>query len=370
MNKKFIQSSLLKWFKRHQRPLPWRKKYEPYHVWISEIMLQQTQVKTVLPYFERWILALPDIRSVARAKEDKILKLWEGLGYYSRARNLQKAARMIVKKFVGKFPRKYEDILSLPGIGRYTAAAITSIAFNQNYPVVDGNVIRMVARLFNDKRNTRLPSVVADYWKRAGDFLPKGRARDFNQAMMELGALVCTPNNPDCDICPLQKECLGYKKGTMLSLPNRGKKTKIKIIDVVLAVIRKGDKVFIQKRPPTGLMAGLWEFPGGKIQQGETPQSALRREIMEEMGITIKNLRPIMKIRHAYTRFKVNLHCFLAEMDKGKIHLSFAQKGEWVRLQDLRKYPFPAADVRLILELPKLSWTFFGPENFDITLIT
>ncbi len=348
LNKKFVQSQLLKWFKRHQRPLPWRKEYASYHVWISEIMLQQTQVVTVLPYFARWIKALPDIRSVARAKEDKILKLWEGLGYYSRARNLQKAAKVIVEKFGGKFPEKYEDILSLPGIGKYTAAAIASIAFNQNYPVVDGNVIRVVARLFNDKRNTRLPDVVANYWDRAGELLPKNHARDFNQAMMELGALVCTPKNPDCDICPLQKECLAYRRGTMLNLPNRGEKTKIETIEVVLAVIRKGEKVFIQKRPATGLMAGLWEFPGGKIQQGETPASALRREIMEEMGITIKNLRPIMKIRHAYTRFRVNLHCFWAEMDKGKIRLAFAQKGEWVKFKNLKKYPFPAADVRLI----------------------
>lgn len=348
MNKKFTQSSLLKWFKAHQRPLPWRKKYEPYHVWISEIMLQQTQVVTVLPYFKEWIKALPDIQSVARAKEDKILKLWEGLGYYSRARNLQKTAKVIVEKFGGKFPKKYEDILSLPGIGKYTAAAIASIAFNQNYPVVDGNVIRVVARLANDRGNTRSQDVLKRMWKRVGELLLHGHARDFNQAMMELGALVCTPKNPDCDICPLQKECLGYKKGTMLSLPNRGEKTKIETIEVVLAVIRKGDRVFIQKRPATGLMAGLWEFPGGKIQHGETPVKALKREIKEEMGITIKNLRPIMKIRHAYTRFKVNLYCFWAEMDKGKIRLSFAQKGEWVRLQDLKKYPFPAADIRLI----------------------
>ena len=351
MNTKFIQQSLLKWFKAHQRALPWRKKYEPYHVWISEIMLQQTQVVTVLPYFDRWIKKLPTIQSVAEAKEDTILKLWEGLGYYSRARNLQKAAKMIVEKFDGKFPEKYEDILSLPGIGKYTAGAITSIAFNQNYPVVDGNVIRVISRLKAFKGNTRLPVNIQKMWKWAGDLLAKGEARDFNQAMMELGALICTPKNPKCDQCPVQKFCSGFSSGIQEELPNRGEKKKTESIKVSIAVIQKNGKFFVQKRPSSGLMGGLWEFPGGKVEKKETSKQALIREIKEELGITLKGIKKITEIKHAYTRFKVDLHCYSAEIKEGTISLKSAQEGKWVTLADLKKLPFPAANVRLIDQL-------------------
>lgn len=350
---RFIQQGLLKWFKTNQRPLPWREKYSPYEVWISEIMLQQTQVKTVLPYFDRWMKALPTIQSVAEAKEDCVLKLWEGLGYYSRVRNIQKAARIIIEKFGGEFPSDYDDILALPGVGKYTAAAIASIAFNQNLPVVDGNVIRVLSRLLLYKKNTRLPEADKQMWEWMKSILPDGKARAFNQAMMEFGALQCTPAGPACESCPFNSRCQAYIKGMVGQLPDRGAKKESKNIKVALAVIKRGDRIFIQKRPPVGLMAGLWEFPGGKIEKGESAVDAIHREIREEVGISIKNVKVIKRIKHAYTSFKVDLHCFEAEHEGGKVSLNFASDGKWVKLSELKEYPFPAADVQLITDLLK-----------------
>jgi len=347
----FVQKGLLEWFGKNQRALPWRKAYEPYQVWISEIMLQQTQVKTVIPYFDRWMKEFPNIKSVAEAKEDKILKLWEGLGYYSRARNIQKAAKLIVDKHGGKFPSDYDDILALPGVGKYTAGAIASIAFNQDRPLVDGNVIRVLSRLFFYTQNTRLPEAEKQIWQWAKEILPKGKARDFNQALMEFGALRCTPSATDCGACPLKSRCKAYERDMVDQIPDRGPKKESKNIKVAIAVIRKGDKVFIQKRPSIGLMAGLWEFPGGKVEKGESALKALHREVKEEVGISIKNVKRIKKIKHAYTSFKVDLHCFEAEHEAGKIELKSASDGRWVRLSDLEKYPFPAANIQLIGDL-------------------
>ncbi|MBN2096245.1 A/G-specific adenine glycosylase [Candidatus Peregrinibacteria bacterium] len=345
-----IQKKLISWFQKNQRDLPWRKTYEPYAVWISEIMLQQTQVTTVLPYFKRWMGKLPTIQSVTEAKEDVILKLWEGLGYYSRARNLQKSARIITEQFNGHFPDQYDDILKLPGIGKYTAGAIASIAFNKPYPIVDGNVIRVLARLLNFKKNTRLPENVKKCWQRSEQLVSRTDARNLNQGMMELGAIICKPQNPDCFNCPLRKNCKAYEKKTMNLIPNRGEKLKKIPIKVAIAVIKKNGKIFIQKRPHKALMAGLWEFPGGKVETG-SPLKAVHREVNEELGITIKNVKKIRQIKHGYTKFSVDLHCYSADFDKGKIKLNSAIDGKWVKPEQLKKYPFPAANVRLIADL-------------------
>jgi len=345
---KQIQTSLLDWFKHNQRPLPWREYYEPYHVWVSEIMLQQTQVKTALPYFDRWIKTLPTIKAVAEAPEDQILKLWEGLGYYSRARNLQKAAKHIVKNHGGEFPSDHEAILALPGVGRYTAGAICSIAFNQEQPLVDGNVIRVLSRLFFYTKNTRLPAAEKQMWAWAKEILPQGQARYFNQAMMELGALVCSPKSPDCEVCPLNKVCKAREKARVDDIPDRGPKKELKRMKVAVGVIKKAGKVFIQKRPAKGLMAGLWEFPGGKVEKGETNQQALKREVAEEVGIQIKNIKLLKNIKHAYTSFKIDLHCYTADYASGKVVLGTADEGKWVSVEALSDYPFPAANVQLI----------------------
>jgi len=348
---KEVQDKLLVWFEKNQRPLPWREKYEPYQVWISEIMLQQTQVKTVLPYFDRWMKALPTIQSVAEAKEDQVLKLWEGLGYYSRARNIQKAAKQIMEQHGGEFPHVYDDILALPGVGKYTAGAISSIAFNQDRSIVDGNVVRVLSRLFLYTKNTRTPEAEKKMWQWAKEVLPIGKARYFNQAMMEFGALTCTPSGPDCSVCPLNSVCQAHKKGMVDKIPDRGPAKVSKNIKVAIAVIKKDGKVFIQKRPAKGLMGGLWEFPGGKVEKGESAGSALHRELVEETGLKVKNVRIIKRIKHAYTSFKVDLHCFEADYDSGKVRLEAATAGKWVKVSDLKEYPFPAANVELIASL-------------------
>lgn len=347
----FIQEKLLSWFEENKRPLPWREHYKPYEVWVSEIMLQQTQVKTVLPYFDRWMTAFPTIKSLAEAPEEKILKLWEGLGYYSRVRNLQKAAKQIVEKHGGVFPSDYDDILALPGVGKYTAGAITSIAFNQDRPLVDGNVIRVLSRLFLYTQNTRLPAAEKKMWEWAKEILPEGKARYFNQAMMEFGALQCTPKSPACTLCPLSPVCKANQEDLVDRIPDRGPKKELTRLTVVVAIIQKDSKIFIQKRPDKGLMGGLWEFPGGKVEAGEMKQEALEREIREELGIEIENIQFLKNLKHAYTSFKIDLHCFSADYLSGEVELKAATEGKWIDISELRDYPFPAANVKLIAEL-------------------
>lgn len=346
MKKSPLADALLDWFRSHQRPLPWRKHYEPYQVWISEIMLQQTQVSTALPYFRRFIRELPTVQDLANVPEDRLLKLWEGLGYYSRALNLKRAAQKLVRENNGVLFDRYEDLLRLPGIGRYTAGAIMSIAYEKDYPVVDGNVVRVLARLSNNKKNVK---EVGDlFWNQAQKLLPTGEARDFNQALMEFGALQCTPKSPACGTCPLQKFCKAYAHGTQNELPNKGASRSKTPISVVVGVIHKKGKVFIQKRRNSGLMAGLWEFPGGKIEVQERPTAALHREIKEELGLTVADVRSFMKLKHTYTSYQVDLQCFLAEYNSGRIRLNAATEGRWVAIKDLKKFAFPAANGKII----------------------
>ncbi|EKD93459.1 MAG: hypothetical protein ACD_28C00145G0004 [uncultured bacterium] len=345
---KEIQKKLLRWFAEYQRPLPWRQTYDPYQVWISEIMLQQTQVKIALPYFDRWMKALPTIHAVAQADEQTVLKLWEGLGYYSRVRNLQKAARVIVDEHGSVFPSRYEDILKLPGIGKYTAGAIASIAFNQEKPIVDGNIIRLMARLLDYRENTRKPEALNVFWEKAQEWIPKGEARNFNQSMMEFGALLCTPKAPACGQCPLQRNCGAFKAGTVEQLPNRGRATERVDLKVAVAIIQRLNKIFIQKRTAKGLMQGLWEFPGGKVEVGESTVEALHREIKEELGITVTAVTPFLQLKHAYTKYVVDLHCFTAEYEEGEVQLTAASEHQWVELEELSQFPFPAANTKII----------------------
>lgn len=346
MNPIFIQKQLLEWFKIHQRPLPWRQNYEPYQVWISEIMLQQTQVSTVLPYFERWMKALPTVETLAVASQDRLLKLWEGLGYYSRVLNLRKAAKILVEKNGGLLYDDFDQLLSLPGIGRYTAGAIMSIAYQKDCPVVDGNVVRVLARLLNYRENVQDSGEF--FWNAATHLLPKGEARDFNQALMEFGALQCTPKSPNCEVCPLKNACNAFAAGTQNELPNKGISRSKKAISVAIGIIQRDGTIFIQKRPEKGLMAGLWEFPGGRVEKGETAVAALEREIQEELGVTVNNVRPFLRLKHAYTSYQVDLHCFWVDYAAGQVRLTAASEGKWVRPEELQKFAFPAANGRII----------------------
>lgn len=344
-----MQKKLLHWFEKNQRPLPWRKNYEPYQVWISEIMLQQTQVTTMLPYFDRWMRELPSVEALAEVSPDRLLKLLEGLGYYSRARNLQKAAKILVAENGGRLYDDFEQLLSLPGIGRYTAGAIMSIAYNKDFPVVDGNVVRVLARLRDYRENVK--DAGEYFWDEAVELLPKGHAREFNQALMEFGALQCTPQSPNCGNCPLKNDCKAFAAGKQNDLPNKGAAQVKKAISVAIGIIQHEGKVFIQKRRDQGLMAGLWEFPGGQVEIGETAKGALEREIQEELGVTMTGVKPFMRLKHSYTSYQVDLHCFLADYSVGRVTLKAATEGKWVKPEELKNFAFPAANGKIIKAL-------------------
>lgn len=348
--------SLLHWFAKNQRTLPWRNEYSPYQTWISEVMLQQTRTKTVLPYYERWMRRFPDIRSVAAAPVDEVLKYWEGMGYYSRARNIQKTAKIVVERFAGVFPDNYDHILKLPGIGRYTAGAIMSLAFNREYPVVDGNVERVFARWFNLEKPVKAKESQTFIVEMARALIPRGKARDFNQALMELGAVVCVPKNPQCQNCPVRMFCASERLGVVDQRPVPGSRRTLVPVEVVLGVLVHGRRVLIQKRPDAGLMGGLWEFPGGKLHNGESPEQALGREFHEELRVDVDPIRKLAVIRHQYTSFRVVLHCYLCRFHERPqpITLSAAVDCRWVTADELNQFPFPAANRKLITMLGDL----------------
>ena len=342
-----FQNKLLHWFARHQRDLPWRRSYDPYAVWISEIMLQQTQVTTVLPYFSRWMTTLPTIESVVEASEETILKLWEGLGYYSRAQNIRKAAQRILEEHQGEFPGDFEKILALPGIGRYTAGAIASVAFNQDKPVVDGNVERVICRLMNFRENPKSAAMRKTLWQLAESWIPHGQARFFNQALMELGALICLPQSPACLICPAQAFCQALQAGSPEQVPAKTQRRPLQSITTVLAVIQKEERFLIRKRPSEGLMAGLWEFPNIQLNGKRDMQQTLITGMREQhrVGITIE--RRLSTIKHGYTSFKVTLHCFLCACEDNEPP-GESKSVKWVTLNQLGRFSFPSAHVRLI----------------------
>jgi A/G-specific adenine glycosylase len=305
---------LLAWYAQNARLLPWRGHSDPYAIWVSEIMLQQTRVETVIPYFERWMLQFPSIQALADADLQEVLRCWEGLGYYGRARNLHQAAQILARDYKGSLPRDVPSLIRLPGIGRYTAGAIASIAFGLDEPVLDGNVRRVMARTGNV--DDPLPSAEGErkLWKLAAEQLPPGQSGAYNQALMDLGATICIPRLPDCVRCPLKDICQAYALGFQEKLPVISPKAAIPHHTVAAAAIRKKDLVLITQRPLSGLLGGLWEFPGGKLQPGEELGDCLKREIREELGVEITLGHPLGVYQHAYTHFRITLHAFACEL--------------------------------------------------------
>lgn len=365
VNKKQVQKILLEWFKRTDRKLPWRKTYDPYHVWISEIMLQQTQMERGIEYFTRWLTRFPDVHAVAAADEHEILKNWEGLGYYARARNLHAAAKIISEKNEGVIPCDPDKLERLPGIGPYTAAAISSIACNTNIPVVDANVLRVYARLFDIDGPVKSGPARKKIDQLAREMLPEGRARQFNQALMDFGGLVCLPRNPACSDCPVEFSCLARHRGTVSDRPVviNGKSTIL--IEMATGVLESGGKLFIQQRQNEDIWGGLWEFPGGRLEEGESPEDAVVREYLEETGFRVNVCGEITTVTHYYTRYKVVLHCYVVTMNGGaampKPFLHAAQDYRWIDVSELRFYGFPAGH-RKMLEYIGDSWADFFME--------
>ncbi|MEM1367493.1 MAG: A/G-specific adenine glycosylase [Cyanobacteria bacterium P01_H01_bin.15] len=350
MKVRALQRSLLVWYETHGRALPWRNVQDVYKVWVSEIMLQQTQVKTVLPYYERWLQLFPTVESLATADLQSVLKAWEGLGYYARARNFHKAAQTVVQDFSGDFPRTLDDTTSLSGIGRTTAGGILSSAFNLPVPILDGNVKRVLARLI--KLPVPPAKALKQLWALSELLVKCDRPRDFNQALMDLGATVCTRYNPACLLCPWQKHCQAYQSNMQNELPVTTPSAPLPHKQIGVAVIfNDQDKILIDKRKPEGLLGGLWEFPGGKIEAEETAKDCIVREIEEELAIAITVQDHLVTVEHAYTHFKVTLIVYRCRYLSGEPQPLACDEIRWVTLAEIGDYPFPKANQQIIAVL-------------------
>lgn len=362
---KEIQQALLNWFHKNKRALPWRETYLPYHVWIAEVMMQQTQMDRGVEYFLRWIKQFPDIASVAYAPEEKLLSAWEGLGYYRRVRYLQSAAQVIMHKYNGTFPERYEDILELPGIGPYTAGAIASTAFNQDFPCIDGNVERVISRIFDINTPIKKEPTKSKLYDLVKQLIPKKNARDFNQSIMEVGALVCK-KKPMCLICPVYSMCNSRMNGTQFNRPVLAKKTPTTRLKMVTGILKYNQKIFIQQRLENDIWGKLWEFPSGCIETGETPESAIIRNWNEQLGFSIQIENIITTIIHNYTHYHITLYCFDTCFSQDIINtfsvvlpnptkLS-ALNYRWVSQEELQTIPLPSPHR-------KLATLFFNTKN-------
>jgi A/G-specific adenine glycosylase len=347
-----VAPRLLAWWDRGHAELPWRQTSDPYAIWVAEIMLQQTQIATVLPYYERWLARFPTVQALAQASLDDVLKLWEGLGYYSRARHLHASAQVVAEEYGGELPQSAQALQRLKGIGPYTAGAIASIAFNQPVPVVDGNVIRVLSRLVDLEDDVTKTTTKKELWSLAGSLVPAERPGAFNQALMELGQQICVPAAPECHRCPLADLCLARERGTQLERPVRPPRRRTPHYDVAAGVIwREDGRFLIARRPLDGLLGGLWEFPGGKRDPGETLPEALVREIREELALEIAVDRRLVTIKHAYTHFRITLHAFHARYLGGEPqHVGVADHA-WVSLEELERYAFAVTDQQIIAAL-------------------
>ena len=333
-----LSSRLLKWYRQHGRTLPWRDHPDAYAVWVSEIMLQQTRVETVIPYFEKWMDLFPDVNALANAYEQDVLNAWEGLGYYSRARNLHKAAKMVVSDFNGKLPRDLSELRSLPGIGRYTVGAIASMAFGMDEPTLDGNLRRVFARLFDVSDFADSAAGEKKLWELAAEHLPKGRAGDYNQALMDLGSTICLPKNPRCLLCPLMEICKARKNGTQDLRPVLKPKKAVPLYIHAAAVILQRGRVLLAQRPADGLLGGMWEFPNGRVNAD--PAKELTQLLNAIYNLKVKRKEALGIIQHAYTHFKVNVHVFSCD----PVLIPKNKNLKWVRISDLNDYPMGKVD--------------------------
>ena len=345
---KFVQTDLMAWYRNNCRQLPWRRDRSLYRVWVSEVMLQQTQVKTVIPYYLRFMETWPDLKGLAAADLETVLKAWEGLGYYARARNFHKAAGIVVRDMGGNIPGDYKGFKNLPGVGDYIASAVLSIAGSKPHAVVDGNVKRVLARLLCVDTPVNHSAAHKAYKAIATRLLYEADPGTYNQAVMELGALVCTPKRPDCGVCPLSGECCAFEKQVTALFPLRLEKKKVPTVYIAAGIVRKKGKVLITRRKFDGLLGGLWEFPGGKIEPEESPEQACIRELREETGIETGNLQFLTRVFHAYTHFKIEMDVFFCDYISGRVMLNGPIDHKWVRVDQLHQFPFPRANLKFM----------------------
>lgn len=338
-NLKEMVTPLVEWYRTNQRDLPWRKNSTAYHVWVSEIMLQQTRVEAVKPYYERFLKELPTIRDLAEAKEDVILKLWEGLGYYNRVRNMQKAAIQIMEEYNGSFPCEYDKILGLTGIGNYTAGAISSFAYGIPKPAVDGNVLRVISRITENYEDIMKASVKTKVEEMLERVIPEEAASDFNQGLIELGAIVCVPNGaPKCKECPVSQFCKAYKHGTQLELPVKAKAKERRIEKKTIFIFKDGENVAIRKRPAKGLLAGLYEFPNveGHLSQEEAVAYS------KEIGLAPIYIQPLEAGKHIFSHVEWHMIGYSVRVDE--LEHACKEMMLFVHPEEVqREYPIPAA---------------------------
>ena len=341
-------TALIEWYDKEKRSLPWRDTRDPYRIWVSEVMLQQTQVATVLGYYQRWMQRFPAIEALAVADEADVLRAWEGLGYYSRARNLQRAARHVVAEHAGSVPRTVPELLRLPGIGPYSAGAIASIAFGADEPVVDGNIVRVLTRAFGLSGDPKRAPLAKRLWTLARSLIPPGRARDFNQALMELGATCCTPRAPRCSACPVAQSCVALAQDRVLEYPESAPRPRPTEVKRAAALIRRGGRVLVVQAPEAApRWAGMWQFPDAEISEVESSPTELSRSISASTGLDIAVGALVASVRHQVTRFRISIQVYSCTAGSGRARPLEYGAVRWCSPADLAALAMPAAHRRI-----------------------
>jgi A/G-specific adenine glycosylase len=343
-----LSTQLVAWYAAHQRRLPWRETRDPYHIWVAEIMLQQTQVDTVIPYYQRWLKRFPTLRKLAAAPLEEVLACWEGLGYYARARHLHRAAQQVVEEAGGQLPQTVAGLRALPGIGPYTAAAVASIAFGVDAAALDGNLKRVLARLFDVRQDIK--STAGDKTLRtlAESLVPPGQAGDYNQALMDLGATICLPRAPRCDVCPVQAMCEAYRLGVQLERPVSRRRTPIPQRQAAAGVVWKNGRLLLVQRPADALLGGLWAFPQVPRRGRESFAGGLARALCDVWGLTVAVLAELPSQTQTFTHFRLALHVFECQWQSGR---ASGANCKWVRLSALADYPMGKSDRQIAQHL-------------------